>query len=749
MGGPQFPPRLPPSFRHLSESHREAIHQKIEIVKATFSKLINVLSFLPSGHYRIETRWNRNTDNLTLIVHQFEEEWEHRGQPYRDFEEELRHQREPPPQRSARESHEQEQPPPSVVEPEPEPEIVRGSRAGPIPSPTPSQPKQEEGQPRQAERQPRAGGALSRDQTTIPPSQPSSKQGASVPLSDKGGFSPQAQVFFAERVKLTQQIIGFKASFEKENQISNTKREPLSLGALLIEAGDLHQEALNLQGQLKNQKKSKLSQSASKIASELKAIEKQLIKDLALSGKMSKDALIVPSKELIDTLNQLQTKIAELKKETQQQESITGQPGRGIPPQKPSLSAQQALNPSKAAFPEKEAQATVQTQFQSVQKGVPPSEQQPVFSVAAAIAGRTEQTQPTTPSLTLSLPIPAKTIPDIELKLQSFQNKIPVFPVMFSLPFPGALKTEKGSKKIKGKKVEEEQESLEDEEGEGGGAQRIQNFAWIPEGVAILGDPFLEGREDELPTRIVKLNQFLIATTPVTNTQFAIWLNYLLINERIKMGKKGQIIDLSGTLIGKTTESEPLSYIQLGTNFEGNLRFKPVSGKGNHPVVFVSHDGAELFCKDNGGRLPKEEEWEKAAGMQVGSTKETLRKFRYGFSEDIIDVTMANFAEGYSQELRKMNLTQPVGFYNGVTVFVKAGKQVKTQNALSQYGCYDMSGNVREWVSNWYGDEQTHKITKGGSYDSPAFDLRVAAKTSLYPDTCDPYTGFRIAFDIS
>jgi formylglycine-generating enzyme len=333
--------------------------------------------------------------------------------------------------------------------------------------------------------------------------------------------------------------------------------------------------------------------------------------------------------------------------------------------------------------------------------------------------------------LSLPAPIPVRTFLEMTQKIRTFQNKMPSFPATFSLPFPAKMKME---------------ESWEDE-GEGGGEERQQNIAWVPEGPAIIGDPFLEGRDDETPTQMVELAGFLIAATTVTNSQFAMWLNQLLIHERIKIVKKGHIVDLTGTLLARTTEVEPLSQVQVSAALTGKLRFKPVSGKENHPVVHVTYDGADLFCADNGGRLPNEEEWEKAAGMH-SSASAPLKKFRFGFSEDVIDISMANYAEGYSDDLRKMNLTQPVGFYNGTTVFIKAGRSVKSKNAISPYGCYDMSGNVREWVSNWYGDEQTHKTTKGGSYDSPAFDLRVAAKTSLYLDSCDPYTGFRIAFDL-
>jgi len=148
-------------------------------------------------------------------------------------------------------------------------------------------------------------------------------------------------------------------------------------------------------------------------------------------------------------------------------------------------------------------------------------------------------------------------------------------------------------------------------------------------------------------------------------------------------------------------------------------------GKGDHPVAFVSYHAAQAYAAWLGKRLLREAEWECAArGGLVG------KKYPNG---DQMNDSLANLAKQYRG-------TTPVKKF-----------------AANGFGLFDMSGNLFEWTSDWYGPysaaevadpqgpgEGEYKVVRGGSWMSGAGALRVSARVDMESVTCGQ-VGIRLA----
>ncbi len=271
-------------------------------------------------------------------------------------------------------------------------------------------------------------------------------------------------------------------------------------------------------------------------------------------------------------------------------------------------------------------------------------------------------------------------------------------------------------------------------------------FVLVPAGPAIIGDPFSDNMENVRPAKEVNLPAFEIAAYEVTNIQFAQWLSHAFKNKKALWNpeRPGYITNGDGLVLCRTMEANPLSQISLQADSTGAV-FAPIPGKENYPVIEVTWYGAIAYCEDKGYRLPTENEWEKAAGMSLSLSK----RYKYGFAQDQIDRTWANYREFEAPLGTIQVLTTPVGFYNGINALPLRARdriQLITHNAKSPAGGYDIvkcmgmvssSDDTNIWSNK--------RIVKGGCYDSLEQGVRVAERLSLQPDYSDIYTGFRPA----
>lgn len=304
---------------------------------------------------------------------------------------------------------------------------------------------------------------------------------------------------------------------------------------------------------------------------------------------------------------------------------------------------------------------------------------------------------------------------------QSLGHKISLHPPLtFVVPLPFEfLKTSTG-------RVHETTVIRKESKGERGENEEKQFMAFIPKGPL------------QTSLGVFEIESFAIGITQVTNSQFAHFLNTLFEEGKLLL-KEGVILTQEGKCLCHTHEKSQTS--QIVTVFiEGRLLFKPLKTTDHHPVTHVTYWGATYYCEYNGGRLPLEWEWERAAAMDLPHALDPLKKYIYGCGKDTLDLQDANYRDRFRDVDQTINGTTPVGFYNGESLFAKNYQTLKTHHAISPFGCYDMSGNVREWVAEG--------VVKGGSYNSPLDELRVEKREFLNPSTADAFTGFRMAVSI-
>lgn len=317
------------------------------------------------------------------------------------------------------------------------------------------------------------------------------------------------------------------------------------------------------------------------------------------------------------------------------------------------------------------------------------------------------------------------------------------------------------------------------------GIEIPKGMVWIPGGVfmqgAVENDSLALPREK--PSFKVQVDGFFMDITEVTNEQFAKFVeetNYITTAERavnweeIKKQVSAQTPKPHDSLLSPGSlifvkPKQPISsccdYSQWWL-WKSGVSWKHPHGKDsnmevkeNYPVVHISYQDAQAYCKWAGRRLPTEAEWEYAA---KGGNNNRIFTWdnKNGVSEN------ANTWNG----IFPIKNTKEDGF--------ETIAPVKSYHP-NPYGLYDMIGNVWEWTSDWYNDNYykeklkenkiiinpkgadeaynfkntlaKEKIIKGGSYlchKSYCASYRISARMSSTMDSSTEHIGFRTVLSV-
>jgi formylglycine-generating enzyme required for sulfatase activity len=199
-----------------------------------------------------------------------------------------------------------------------------------------------------------------------------------------------------------------------------------------------------------------------------------------------------------------------------------------------------------------------------------------------------------------------------------------------------------------------------------------------------------------------------------------------------------------GFWMGQTAVTQAAYQRVMGNNpsyFKENQSF---FRSQDQPVEQVSWNEAQAYCQGVEMRLPTEAEWEYAArgGMDESRYGEldSVGWYYDNSGDGIMDRAGDPNARTYENTNAIWRQTHPVG-----------------RQKPNLYGLYDMLGNVRQWVGDWFGRYQVSaiidpegptsglfKAVRGASYADHADRVRVSARESgLKPEYRNNSIGFR------
>jgi len=207
------------------------------------------------------------------------------------------------------------------------------------------------------------------------------------------------------------------------------------------------------------------------------------------------------------------------------------------------------------------------------------------------------------------------------------------------------------------------------------GVEVPEGMVWVPLG------PFIMGGPEGFPVQVARIEQgFFITRTLVTSAEYARFV------------------------------------VATGHRSPGYWRGEiPPEGLRDHPVVKVNWKDTVAYAEWAGGRLPTEQEWEKAARGIDG------RIYPCG---DEFDPTWCN------------------AFESGIGTTTSVGRY--SPDGDSPCGCADMAGNVWEWTASKWEPGSGKRVLRGGAFYSEVGNVRCAFRYRGDPSDRRRDDGFRV-----
>jgi formylglycine-generating enzyme required for sulfatase activity len=227
--------------------------------------------------------------------------------------------------------------------------------------------------------------------------------------------------------------------------------------------------------------------------------------------------------------------------------------------------------------------------------------------------------------------------------------------------------------------------------------------------VSIPGGSFFMGSDDDLP---IEKPAHQVTLAPYCIDRYEVTVEaYKACSDAGRCKRAGTTDEWDGIKDSERKVFDPLC----------NVR-DPL-GRARHPINCVDWEMADKFCRERGGRLPTEAEWEFAARGPDG------RKFPWGDEEPA-----AGHLNACGKECVAWGRAAGVeekAMYAADDGFPNTAPVGSFPRGASRYGVEDVVGNVWEWVADWYaeygkGEQQDprgpaageERVIRGGAWNA-------------------------------